>query len=137
MWGNYECTKGCSVHWGFHTNSIVFPITFPHIYHDIPQCTEHSQCAHDIPTVLMISPSVLNIPRCTAETLCRVSGFLELSYELIKSGCSFPWLFQHSRHSGQTQRILMTDYRATTIFEHLMHSGLDRLQQFYLENSHN
>ena len=38
-------TGGCSVHWGFHTNSIVFPMTFPHIYHDIPRCT------HDIAPV--------------------------------------------------------------------------------------
>ena len=31
----------CSVHRVFHTNSIVFPMTFPHIYHSIPRCTEH------------------------------------------------------------------------------------------------
>ena len=43
--GYHEYTGGCSVHWGFHTNSIVFPMTSPHI---------------------MISPSVLMIsPRCT------------------------------------------------------------------------
>ena len=48
--GYHEFIGGCSVHWGFHTSSIVFPMTFPHIYHDIPpsrvlmilcQCTEH------------------------------------------------------------------------------------------------
>ena len=37
----HEYARGCSVHWGFHTNSIVFPMTFPHIYHDIPPCTEN------------------------------------------------------------------------------------------------
>ena len=37
--------RGSSVHWDFHTNSIVFPMTFPHIYHDIPWCI------HDIPSV--------------------------------------------------------------------------------------
>ena len=54
----HEYTRGCSVHWGFHTDSIVFPMTFPHIYHDIPQCThdilqctEHPQYTHDIPPV--------------------------------------------------------------------------------------
>ena len=53
--GYHEYTRGSLVHWGFHTNSIVFPMTFPHIYHDIPhvlmtspQCTEHPQCTHDI-----------------------------------------------------------------------------------------
>ena len=30
----HEYIGGCSVHWGFHT--IVFPITFLHIYYDIP-----------------------------------------------------------------------------------------------------
>ena len=40
--GRYlEYTGGCSVHWGFHTDSVVFPMTFPNIYHDIPRCTEH------------------------------------------------------------------------------------------------
>ena len=34
--GNHEYTRECSVHWSFHTNSIVFPMTFLHIYHDIP-----------------------------------------------------------------------------------------------------
>ena len=34
--GDVQYTGGCSVHWGFHTNSVVFPMTFPHIYHDIP-----------------------------------------------------------------------------------------------------
>ena len=33
--GYNEYTGGCSVHWGFHTNSVVFPMTFPQIYHDI------------------------------------------------------------------------------------------------------
>ena len=43
--GYHEYTWGCSVHWDFHTNSVVFPMIFPHIYHDTPQCT------HDIPTL--------------------------------------------------------------------------------------
>ena len=62
--GYHEYTRGCSVHWGFHTNSIVFPMTFSHIYHDIPS-----------PSVLMISSSLLNTPSvlliyplCTHET---------------------------------------------------------------------
>ena len=29
----HEYTGRRSVHWGFHTNSIAFPVTFPHIYH--------------------------------------------------------------------------------------------------------
>ena len=73
----HEYIGGCSVHWDFLTNSIVFPTCImisPWCTHDIPQCTS----THDIPTVSMISLSVLNIPhctappRCTAETLCRV-----------------------------------------------------------------
>ena len=32
----HEYTRACSENWGFHTNSIVFPMTFPHIYHDLP-----------------------------------------------------------------------------------------------------
>ena len=31
--GYHEYTGGCLVHWAFHTNSIVFPMTFPDIYH--------------------------------------------------------------------------------------------------------
>ena len=33
--GYHEYTEGCSVHWGFHTSLIVFPMSFPHIYYDI------------------------------------------------------------------------------------------------------
>ena len=47
--GYHEYTRGCSVHWGFHTNSVVFPMTFPHVYHDIPQCTHISQCTEHPP----------------------------------------------------------------------------------------
>ena len=32
----HEYTGICSLHRGFHANSIVSPMTFPHIYHDIP-----------------------------------------------------------------------------------------------------
>ena len=27
--GYHEYPSGCSVHWGFHTNSVVFPMTSP------------------------------------------------------------------------------------------------------------
>ena len=51
--GYHEYTLRYSAHWGFHTDSIVFPMTFPtFIMISL--------------IVLMISPSVLNIPRCTA-----------------------------------------------------------------------
>ena len=47
--GYHEYTRGCSVHWGIHTNSIVFPMTSPHIS-DILQCTHDiPHCTHDIP----------------------------------------------------------------------------------------
>ena len=39
--GYHEYTGRCSVYCCFHANSIVFPMTFPHIYYDIFQCTEH------------------------------------------------------------------------------------------------
>ena len=55
--GYHEYSEECSVHWGFHTNSIVFPMTFPNIYHDIPQCT------HDIPH------NTHDIPWCTEHPL--------------------------------------------------------------------
>ena len=65
--GYHEYTGGYSVHWGFHTNSVVFLMTFPHIYHDIPQCT------HGIPQVYWTPQCIYDIlPRCTAQTLCRV-----------------------------------------------------------------
>ena len=57
--GYHEYTRGCSVQWGFHTNSIVVPITSPYIIMislgvlNTPQCTQ-------------ISPGILNIPHCTA-----------------------------------------------------------------------
>ena len=71
--GYLEHTGGCLVHWGFHTNSIVFPMTFPHIYHDtprythdIPRCTEHPRCtAH---------------PRSTPQTLCKVVSIFSLRW---------------------------------------------------------
>ena len=37
-------------------------MTFPHIYHDISRCTEHSQYAYDIPHCTSEPPGVLNIP---------------------------------------------------------------------------
>ena len=30
--GYHEYIGGCSVHWGSHTNSTFFSMTFPHIY---------------------------------------------------------------------------------------------------------
>ena len=50
--GYHDECGGISVHWGFHTNSIVFPMTFPTLIIISP-------------SVLMISPSVLNTPQCT------------------------------------------------------------------------
>ena len=38
----HEHTRACSVHWGFHTNSIVLPMTFPTFVTISPRCT------HDI-----------------------------------------------------------------------------------------
>ena len=35
--GYHEYTGRCSIHWGFYKNSFVFPMTFPYIYHDLPQ----------------------------------------------------------------------------------------------------
>ena len=34
--GDIMSTPGDVQHWGFITNSVVFPMTFPHIYHDSP-----------------------------------------------------------------------------------------------------
>ena len=48
--GYHEYTGGCSVHWVSHTNSIVFPMTYPTFI------MISSLCTHDIPSVLMISP---------------------------------------------------------------------------------
>ena len=47
----------------FHTNSIVFPMTFPHIYHDPPRCTHDiSQCTHDIPQRSEHPPLYFTLP---------------------------------------------------------------------------
>ena len=69
--GYHEYTGGCSVHWGFHTNSIVF-----------------SQWPS--PTFIMISPGVLKILRCTAHppvycTDIMQGGFQEISLLLVLS----------------------------------------------------
>ena len=79
---------------GFPCKFNCFPMTFPHIYHDIPQCTLISPSVLTTPSVLMISltiltisPGVLNIPRCiayprsTAQRLCRAL-LLSSSYQL-------------------------------------------------------
>ena len=70
MWGDHEYTGGCSVHWGFHANSVVFPITFPHIYHDIPRCT------HDIPRCTE-HPPLYCTPSVYCKTLRRVVVLLQ------------------------------------------------------------
>ena len=65
--GYHEYTGGCSVHWGFHTNSTVLSMTFPTFImispkciNDIPQGTEHCQYTHDIaPLYSWYTPGVL------------------------------------------------------------------------------
>ena len=83
--GYHEYTCGCSVHQGFYTNSIVFPITFPtfimispSVLMVSPQRTEHPHCTHDIPHCIHDIPGVLHIPLCTAKTLCRMILDLKL-----------------------------------------------------------
>ena len=66
---------GCSVHWSFHINSIVFPMTFPHIYHE-PPLPVYSW----YPSVLMICPRCTEHPPlyCTPSvysTVIMQSGF--------------------------------------------------------------
>ena len=72
--GYHEYTRGCSVQRGFHTNSIVVPITSPYI--------------------IMISLGVLNTPQCTHEIprytehpplYCTPPGVLHRHY----AGCQF------------------------------------------------
>ena len=65
--GYHEYNGGCSVHRCFFTNSIVLPMTLPHIYYDIllVYCIPPSVLMI-FPTVLMISADVLNISQCTA-----------------------------------------------------------------------
>ena len=45
--GYHEYTGECSIHWSFHTKSVVFPMTFPTFIVISP-------------TVLMMSPGVLH-----------------------------------------------------------------------------
>ena len=68
VWGISWVHQGCSLHWGFHTNC--FPNDLPHIYHNIPPVYPwYPSSVLNTPSVLMISPGVLNIPRCTAQHL--------------------------------------------------------------------
>ena len=64
--GYHEYTRRCSVHWGFHTNSIVFQqpsptliMIFPGVLMISPGVLNTSQCAHDIPHCTH------DTPRCT------------------------------------------------------------------------
>ena len=120
-----QYTRGCSVHWGFHTNSIVFqwpfptfivisPMTFPHIYRDIPHdLSPYLSCYFPpvyswyLPLYSWYPSSVLNIPRCTAhlqctaQTLCRMDtvsqnkgGDKKLKFWPTHSAISAVWWWQ-------------------------------------------
>ena len=83
----HEYTGECSVHWGFHTNSIVFPMTFPTFIMISPGVLMNTPSVLMIsPTVLMISPSVLNIPRCTAHPLVYCTDIM-LGEKYIQRRC--------------------------------------------------
>ena len=72
-WGMFG---GCSVHWGFHTNSVVFPMTLPHIYHDISHCT------HDTLPVYGTSP------QCTAHPPVYCTDIMECTNgKMLFSSC--------------------------------------------------
>ena len=55
-WGMSWVHRGCSIHLGFYTNSIVFPMTSPTFIMISLWCT------HDIPPVYWISTVVLHTP---------------------------------------------------------------------------
>ena len=59
------------VHRGFHTNSIAFPMNFPHIYHDIPPVYLTPQCAQDISQCAHV------IPQCTAYPPLYCTGIIQ------------------------------------------------------------
>ena len=78
-----QCTHGISpVYWTPPAVLMISPtltMVSPHCTYGSPQCTEH-------PLVYsMISPSVLNIPRCTAQTLCRVIPVYEQHKILVRN----------------------------------------------------
>ena len=49
--GYHEYTRGCSVHWGLHTNSVVIPVTFPRFMITPSVLRISPQCTNVIPTV--------------------------------------------------------------------------------------
>ena len=93
--GYHEYTGECSVSWGFHTNSIVFPMTFPHIYHDIPRvlmicpwCTEHPPLYCTLPGVLHRHPGdfVTEVKQINSQSdLTWMKSFGDQSYLTIRS----------------------------------------------------
>ena len=78
----------------------------PHIYHDIPHGTEHlPRYSRYSPTVLMISPTVLNIPHSTehphgtAHTLYRVNTCCGQHGELeVRKQVREKYLWKLSKH---------------------------------------
>ena len=71
-----RCTHDIPRHSSWYHLSVLMEsptvLNTPRCTHDIPHCTEHPQCTEHPPVKSVISPSVLKIPRCTAQTLCKV-----------------------------------------------------------------
>ena len=67
--GYHEYTGVCSVHQGFNTNLIVFPMTFLHIYHDIPRCI---LCKADLPVQPGNKPHSQNLQKIKCASCSNV-----------------------------------------------------------------
>ena len=94
--GYHEYSGGCSVHCGFHTNSIVFPMTFPTFIMISPGVLMISpQCTHDIPHCTH------DILRCTEHPplYCTDIVHFETSSILIRCILQCEYKLQKERHS--------------------------------------
>ena len=65
-----------------------------HMHHDIPQCTEHPQCIHDIPLpdALMVPSDVFNtpnilmrFPQCTEHPRCTEPHIIQGGFMFVSS----------------------------------------------------
>ena len=72
--GYHEYAGRCSVHCGFHTHSIVFPITFPTFIMISPSVLNTPQCTHDIPQCTH------DIPQCTAHSPVYCTDIMQGDY---------------------------------------------------------
>ena len=81
-----QYTGECSVHWGFYTNSVVFPMTFP--------------------TFIMISPSVLIISPSVLNTPLRTHDILHCTHDILRCTEHPPLYCTDIMHGEDEEKII-------------------------------